>query len=51
MEQIDLMCIMVETYIQNKKGVKVTIDRVQVARDPRQLQMLIEAFNVAVANK
>jgi hypothetical protein len=50
-EQIDLMCIMVETYIQKKKGVKVTIDRIQVARDPRQLQMLMEAFNVAVANK
>jgi CRISPR/Cas system CSM-associated protein Csm3 (group 7 of RAMP superfamily) len=42
---------MVETYIQNKKGVRVTIDRVQVAHNPRQLQMLIEAFNVAVANK
>ncbi len=51
MEQIDLMCIMIETFIQNKKGVRVTINRVQVARDPRQLQMLIEAFNVAVANK
>jgi hypothetical protein len=42
---------MIETFIQNKKGVRVTINRVQVARDPRQLQMLIEAFNVAVANK
>ena len=45
------MCQVIEAFILKKKGERVTINRTQVIMDVRQLQMLLNAFNVANGNK
>ena len=44
--QINLMCAKVEEYIFQRKGVNVTIDRLQMV-DPRQFSMLVQAYRIA----
>ena len=44
---IDLMCAIVENYIYTKKGKRVNIDRLTIANDTRQQQMLVYAFSIA----
>jgi hypothetical protein len=44
---IDFMCAIVEDYIHRVKGEKVKIDRLSIANDIRQQQMLIHAFGIA----
>ena len=44
--QISLMCAKVEEYIFQRKGVSVTIDRLQMI-DPRQFSMLVQAYKIA----
>jgi hypothetical protein len=39
------MCDVVEDYIYQKKNVRISIDRMIVMYDERQLNMLIDAFN------
>ena len=39
------MCNVVEDYIYKKKNVRISIDRMIVITDQRQLNMLIYAFN------
>jgi ABC-type uncharacterized transport system ATPase component len=39
------MCDVVEDYIYQKKNVKISIDRMILMYDERQLNMLIDAFN------
>lgn len=48
-ERINFMCAVVEEYIFKMKGVQVKIDRAKI-NDPRQLTMLVEAFNIANGN-
>jgi hypothetical protein len=48
--QINLMCAKVEEYIFQRKGVHVTIDRLQMI-DPRQFSMLVQAYQIASGNK
>jgi|688.fasta_scaffold2092772_2 hypothetical protein len=45
------MCEIVESYIKQKKNRDVTINRLQVYVDSRQIEMLIYAFNIANENK
>ena len=47
--QINIMCAKVEEYIFQRKGVHVTIDRMQMI-DPRQFSMLVHAYKVASGN-
>ena len=39
------MCDVAEDYIYQKKNVKISIDRMILMYDERQLNMLIDAFN------
>ena len=48
--QINLMCAKVEEYIFQRKGVHVTIDRLQMT-DPRQFSMLVQAYQIASGNQ
>ncbi len=48
--QINIMCAKVEDYIFQRKGVHVTIDRLQMV-DPRQFSMLVQAYQIASGNK
>ena len=41
------MCQIVEDYIFSKKGVKISINRLSVLADRRQLDLLIDAYNYA----
>jgi len=49
--QIDFMCAVVEDYIYRMKGVQVKIDRMAIARDGRQMALLMKAYQIADGNK
>lgn len=49
--EVDKMCQVVEAYILKKKGERVTINRTRVIMDLYQVQLLIQAYNVANGDK
>jgi len=50
-KEVDQMCQVVEAFILKKKGERVTINRTRVIMDLYQVQLLIQAYNVANGDK